>query len=236
MEKGLVDCTLVSRNPRTQSKFNMLVGSSTVLIIADSDDNPELWIPTKEECADIEVDNEELKNYISRHWCQDIEDLDPEELLEAKWKTIKKACFPEPRLWDNLSFAPEEGQRLVDRFRDSGLQIIVKMASIELTPDKPDFSEGGWHIEGQMNEHIAGTVLYYLDSENITTSSLSFRMQTYSHMNGDWGAGPSYNVGQDNYSWMEAAFGASLSGGECLQNFGTIETRPGRLLAFPNVL
>ncbi|KAG9247975.1 hypothetical protein BJ878DRAFT_538812 [Calycina marina] len=32
-----------------------------------------------------------------------------------------------------------------EKFKKTGLQIIVKMATIELTPDKPEFSMGGWH-------------------------------------------------------------------------------------------
>lgn len=83
-----------------------------------------------------------------------------------------------------------------------------------------------------MNEHICATALYYVDSENITSSSLEFRMQTDFYMDDDMG------IGQQAYNWLEAAYGASLGGGgsPCLQNYGSVETRQGRLLAFPNVL
>jgi hypothetical protein len=133
----------------------------------------------------------------------------------------------------DIDYAPQAGKRLVDRYRDSGLQIIVKLASIELTPDKPNFPVGGWHVEGQMNESICATALYYLDSENITDNSLSFRMQTSAYMNDDKG----YDVGQDAYHWMESVYGTSLGCGNspCLQNYGSVQTRQGRLLAFPNV-
>lgn len=59
-----------------------------------------------------------------------------------------------------------------------GVQIIIKMASIQLTPEKPEFPAGGWHTEDLLNERICATALYYLDSQNITESSLSFRMHT----------------------------------------------------------
>jgi Protein of unknown function (DUF4246) len=42
---------------------------------------------------------------------------------------------------------------LVDLKRDyarRGLQIIVKLANIELTPEKPKYEGGTWHIEGQL--------------------------------------------------------------------------------------
>ena len=83
-----------------------------------------------------------------------------------------------------------------------------------------------------MNEHIAATALYYLDSENITDSNLSFRMQTSAYMNDE------YEVGQDCYHWLEQIYGTGLGGrsSPCLQNYGSVETVQGRLLAFPNVL
>ena len=32
-------------------------------------------------------------------------------------------------------------------FRDKGLQVIVRLASVELTPEKPEYSGGNWHLE-----------------------------------------------------------------------------------------
>ena len=34
------------------------------------------------------------------------------------------------------------------------LQIIVKLANIHLTPEKPEYEGGSWHVEGQLNEHM----------------------------------------------------------------------------------
>lgn len=83
-----------------------------------------------------------------------------------------------------------------------------------------------------MNEHICATALYYLDSENITSSDLSFRMHTSAYLDDD------INVGQDAYQWLEQIYATNLGGSRspCLQNYGSVETRQGRLLAFPNVL
>lgn len=60
--------------------------------------------------------------------------------------------------------------------RDSQLKVIVKLANIHLTPEKPDYAGGTWHVEGTINEDIVATVLYYYDSENITDSRLAFRI------------------------------------------------------------
>ncbi|KAK6607426.1 hypothetical protein H4I96_03661 [Botrytis cinerea] len=134
----------------------------------------------------------------------EMEEEEEEEDAEEEWKEIRKPVIPEP-FFQDIDYSIK--LRLAHQFHESGLQIIIKMASIELTPEKPEFPAGSWHIEGQMNEHIAGTALYYLDSENITSSDLSFRMQTREDINND------LETGQDSYSWLEQ----------------------GRLLAFPNV-
>lgn len=87
-----------------------------------------------------------------------------------------------------------------------------------------------------MNEHICATALYYLDSENVTTSSLAFRMGTSDDQEELQGT-----TGQDAYNWLERSYGVSLGlsggfAGSCLQYYGSVDTPEGRLLAFPNIL
>lgn len=67
--------------------------------------------------------------------------------------------------------------RIQDDFREEGLQVIVKLASIELMPEKPSYEGGSWHVEGLLNEHIAATALYYYDVENVTEARISFRTE-----------------------------------------------------------
>jgi hypothetical protein len=173
------------------------------------------------------------------------------KIQKLKWNEIRDALYPEP-----LDFKPvtyKVGEALSMKFMDTGLQVIVKMASIELTPEKPVFPAGGWHvsfqplhpsrsgdvvltncnqIEGQMNEHIVATALYYLDSENVTPSRLSFRMAVSKQH--DLQA----QVGQDLYDAYEYIYGTWLGDRDSgrLQTYGSVETPEGRLLAFPNVL
>ena len=204
-----------------------------LMFCSHSDTNEDNWIPDhKEACADAEVSEGDLEDN-GYEFEYDTEEEREEALLEAKWNNARKPRM-EPIPFNDLSYKPQPGKRLADRYHDSGLQIIVKMASIELTPEKPEFPVGGWHIEGQMNENICATALYYLDSENITDNSLSFRMQTSAYMNDE----DEYSVGQDSYHWMEQVYGTNLGCGNspCLQNYGNVQTRQGRLLAFPNVL
>jgi len=153
---------------------------------------------------------------------------------EREWHKIRTPVQRQPDKFNDSAdiYAQEQSRRLAVKFKDSGLQIIVKLASIELNPEKPDFPAGGWHVEGQMNERICATALYYLDSSNITSNDLSFRMQTDAYTNDAYVE----SVGQDSYHWMEQVYGTGLSSGSaCLQNYGSVETREGRLLAFPNV-
>ena len=39
---------------------------------------------------------------------------------------------------------------LKEEYGQKGLQIIVKLANIELTPENPKYDGGSWHLEGQM--------------------------------------------------------------------------------------
>lgn len=39
---------------------------------------------------------------------------------------------------------------LIRDYADHGLQVIVKLATIELTPEKPEYQGGSWHVEGQL--------------------------------------------------------------------------------------
>ncbi|AEO57318.1 hypothetical protein MYCTH_2133830 [Thermothelomyces thermophilus ATCC 42464] len=89
-------------------------------------------------------------------------------------------------------------------------------------------------IEGQMNECIVATALYYLDSEHLTPRRLSFRMMTDSTQ-----AEMEDQVGQDMYKVYERIYGTRLGGDqegrETVQTCGSVETPEGRLLAFPNI-
>jgi hypothetical protein len=199
-----------------------------------SDDCTTNWIPsTHEACANITLTEEQLDQLEEEGYYDPEEDPKAPIAPEYKWRVLRRPKLPDP-VYKPIDYAPKPGSRLIDRFKDTGLQIIVKVASIELTPTKSEFPAGGWHLEGQLNEHICATALYYLDSENVTDSSLSFRMRTPDELNQH----DQYSVGQDSFHWMEAVFGARMGGnsGECLQNYGTVRTPEGRLLAFPNLL
>lgn len=84
----------------------------------------------------------------------DAASLTPEAKLQAArekvtkehiWRNMRDPDFPMPdKAPDNISYKPHHTLR--DSFKSNGLQVIVKMATIELTPEKPEFPQGGWHV------------------------------------------------------------------------------------------
>ncbi|KAM0321537.1 hypothetical protein ACHAQA_010027 [Verticillium albo-atrum] len=111
------------------------------------------------------------------------------------------------------------------------IQVIVKLANIHLTPERPFYNGGSWHTEGQLNEHIVSTALYYYDNENITDSSLSFR--TCANKDGINEGMIGYE--QDDHLSLERTFAINARG-NLLQDIGSVLTKEGRALFFPNTL
>lgn len=122
-----------------------------------------------------------------------------------------------------------EPMNLRSHFKNSGIQVIVKLANIHLTPEHPSYSGGSWHIEGKLNEHICATSLYYYDNTNITESHLAFRTKVSTDEI------TSRDYAQDDNDGVCYLFDIERNG-PGVQNIGQVATNEGRLLAFPNVL
>lgn len=69
-----------------------------------------------------------------------------ERIIPGKWVVDREAILPEPNRWEENDYDYTPPQRLREKFKEHGLQVIVKMASIELTPEKPYFPAGSWHV------------------------------------------------------------------------------------------
>ncbi|KAK1985504.1 hypothetical protein LZ30DRAFT_747108 [Colletotrichum cereale] len=109
------------------------------------------------------------------------------------------------------------------------IQVIVKLANIQLTPEKPASDGGSWHVEGQLNEHICATAIYYYDNDNVTDSHLAFRTTT----DREQLMTTLEYVQYDSYC-IERTFKIRAQE-ENTQELGRVLTREDRLLAFPNV-
>ncbi|WP_327691323.1 DUF4246 domain-containing protein [Streptomyces sp. NBC_00461] len=137
------------------------------------------------------------------------------------WRENRRPAIPDAPAFTPPEL-PDESAR-VD-LRGRRLQVIVKLATIHLTPDKPEYSGGSWHVEGMMNERIVSTGIYYWDSENITESRLSFRAALDD---------PHYEQNDDD--GLREVYG--LEDEDALnQMLGSTSTPAGRCLAFPNIL
>ena len=91
---------------------------------------------------------------------------DAYETAQEAWQENRIVLQPEPN-----NFEPPE-QRMLAKYAVAGsgfedrkgpldlrknygkLQIIVKLANIHLTPEKPKYEGGSWHVEGQLNENM----------------------------------------------------------------------------------
>ncbi|KAL4761383.1 DUF4246 domain-containing protein [Aspergillus foveolatus] len=138
-------------------------------------------------------------------------EFDQYEECRTEWYASRRIKQPEPGVF-KVTKPLYPAVNFQKRFPNQKIQVIVKLASIMLTPEKPDYEGGAWHIEGQLNERIAASAIYYYDSHNITASSLAFRHRGMS----------------DLYDSRNEVL--------ITQDLGSVDTKEGRLLTFPNTL
>ena len=117
---------------------------------------------------------------------------------------------------------------LNDDKTEKKLQVIVKLANIHLTPENPEYKGGSWHVEGQLNEHIVSSALYYYDNTNITDSRLHFRTRVDANHFAD-----DIQYEQDDSLGFKTIFGHNRYDRN-EQQLGSVLTREDRLIAFPN--
>lgn len=146
-----------------------------------SDEDDELWIPelnieefknkdiqlANEELEDLEYDcYESAENPVEPDEAEDerrreanlpplTPNVDDETMARAKWKKFREAKLPDPLPYVPIDYAPKQSLR--EKFKEKGLQVIVKMASIELTPEKPEFSAGSWHVSTPLRTNALNT-------------------------------------------------------------------------------
>jgi hypothetical protein len=173
------------------------------------------------------------------HWEDDYEESERGKLDKIWFEETHKVDLPDmdqTRL--PVLISPKDVRS--SGFFDSAsrVQVIVKLANIHLTPDCPSYDGGSWHIEGLQNEHICATALYYYDSENITDSHLDFRTRADRE---ELAANVSYDQGDDFFIQRtfaldtEPGVDGAPSEATAVQLIGSVLTRAGRALFFPNL-
>ncbi|KAJ3459308.1 hypothetical protein MRS44_015381 [Fusarium solani] len=116
-----------------------------------------------------------------------------QRLDQEWWEATHELLLPEPSL-DEGYLAKLQASQVRDKGffkRDvqtpspramvgievSQIQVIVEMANIHLTPEKPTYEGSPWQIEGQAIERICATSLFCYDCDNIADTPISFRTQ-----------------------------------------------------------
>ncbi|KAI8920668.1 hypothetical protein BC831DRAFT_87138 [Entophlyctis helioformis] len=173
----------------------------------------------------------------------DLPDDDDDEAYEAAVRVVKQlhaeefrksvgydydgysdSGFLQPRL--PATFSPKRRVAPVS-LRGHNLQVIVKLANIHLTPEKPEYGGDDWHIEGALNESIVATGIYYYDMANITEPRLSFRTTVNTEE-------PEFEYRVGEYMYYMEVFGFDGKNCDGVQDLGSIQASQGRCIAYPN--
>lgn len=180
-----------------------------------------------------------------------------------KWKRLRCAAHPEPGIsftyedwqagrtskaivekrdyWGNgkvLTPDPDHEYhelKLQDEFRQRGLQVIVRMSSIDLSPTKSRYPGEDWCVDGTPNEHIVATAVYCYDQHNITDAAMTFRQSA------------SMDLMKYRYNGVEALDELSevfdIPPNHDMEDtvpdhqvLGTVSSPQGRLLTWPNTI
>jgi hypothetical protein len=223
--------------------------SEPTWILGNFADSPELRQNIKEYLtlpdSSKPISNHFLHENLPENWETTEDELNSDMLYEVvrnKYERLRTVIHPEPgnyskwRASNSIVNAPNgrktNDANLAHDYRKKGLQIIVKLSSIELTPEKPSFDGGSWHLEGMLNERIIGTAIYYFDVANITHPRLHFRQEaTIENMDLKYEHG--------DQAPLAEIFGVEsfeISGEPGVQEIGAVATKEGRMLVFPNTL
>ena len=160
----------------------------------------------------------------------DVDDPDCDNKYQ-QWAASRVVLGPEPYL-DSIEARFDETQEssIIDLACIPRLQITVKLANIHLTPDgNARYDGGSWHVEGQANEQICASALYYYDSTNVSDALLALRKDLDEECEMD------LPYEQDDHRALQEIYGFEQDEAK-VQGLGKVVTRPGRLVTFPNIL
>ncbi|CAG8888095.1 unnamed protein product [Penicillium egyptiacum] len=160
-----------------------------------------------------------------------------------EWKTGEntgRAIMPKWSEPDGTPLIPDPDHQYYSislQDQSEGLQIIVRVSTIELTPEKPLYGGDPHHnVAGILNEHIVSTATCYFDMHNIKNAKVSFQQETKID---------SYDFNIAEFLAMDRLFDVpewpydsdDPCSPDALQTMGSIPiSRNGQFLAWPNTL
>lgn len=143
-----------------------------------------------------------------------------ERRYQEEWQSPENRSIS----WEKIKFvAPNPCEKRVD-INGKNLQVIVKLANIELTPENSRHPGGNWHVEGTQNEAIVATGIFYYSSSNITQSRLFFREAV---------SDPERYLQNDEEGVIQV-YGIK-NRGHLNQALGSVVTAENRCIVFPNI-
>ncbi|KAK1831506.1 hypothetical protein QBC39DRAFT_283218 [Podospora conica] len=145
----------------------------------------------------------------------------------------RRPIHPEPVSAQPVTYGLENSLR--SRFGGTGLQVIVKMTSIELTPEMSETAphDPEWLLDALIAEdEVVATAIYCVESENTVPLSVAFRMRT-SRMQPDFRG--RVKCGHGSHRYAEEIYGTTFTPKEdsCFQSYGNTVLGQGRLVAYP---
>ncbi|KAJ6013069.1 hypothetical protein N7522_003424 [Penicillium canescens] len=134
--------------------------------------------------------------------------------------------YPDPLHHDHIPV------RLEQKFQHDGLQVVVEINRIELTPENPVYpGDTHFHTEGLRNDHIVATSLYVVESKNVTQARVAFEHEDKVHageLECEVPDALSTVLDVDHWEIYEERPPRAL------HTFGSVGTTEGHLLSWPN--
>ena len=149
---------------------------------------------------------------------------------------------------------------LQESFRETGLQIHLKIQSVDLEPYTSGFQQEDWDMEGQLNDHIIGIAILPYDIENLIDCRIEFRQaEAINSQHYEWdeerrsfgGLRNHYypspkatgklprleeDAFEDILGMKEGDLSSVIQDEWGYKRIGSVATPQGRLITFPNVL
>ena len=148
---------------------------------------------------------------------KDVDDFRPPE------KRSYKTWLDSQGRWQKFIFVD-----LKKEFWNVGLQMVLHVQDIDLTPEQPHYEGEDWHVQGQRNERICATATYVYSAQNTTPAQISFRKRVHVEE-----AELAKGYIQEP-PWAPEIYGAK-DGDPVIQHMGDINLPEGRLITYPNI-
>ncbi|KAK0741482.1 hypothetical protein B0T18DRAFT_231489 [Schizothecium vesticola] len=125
---------------------------------------------------------------------------------------------------------------LRESWREQGLQVVVQVTRTTLSPLQPYAKEQDWHIHGTITDRIVAAAVVVVDSHNVATQSIDFRVQA------ELCAAECGLLRPTELRALEITFGlpeepwTAKDRAPAFQELGSVKLPVGRLVAYPNAL